>query len=298
MAIVRQDKVEIADGTTTLRLGFTEWGPPAASRTVVCVHGLTRNARDFDALAERLGRQARVICFDVPGRGDSDWLADPRRYDNLNYAVLLRLALARLSVQEVDWVGTSMGGLIGMLVASASSSPIRRLVLNDIGPFVPRAALDLIKSYLGLNQRFRDLAELEQHLRIIHAPFGPLTDTQWRHLALYSGRADGDGLRLHYDPQIRVPFDRWADGDVDIWGIYDAIRCPTLVLHGADSLLLSAETARAMTARGPKAEVATFAGVGHAPALMAADQIETIAGWAGSLSRSRSAPCAQGGKSG
>jgi pimeloyl-ACP methyl ester carboxylesterase len=281
MAVVRQDEVEIADGTTTLKLAYTEWGEPSAPRVVVCVHGLTRNARDFDVLAGRLARNARVLCFDVVGRGRSPWLADPRRYGNLVYAVQLRLALARLSIAEVDWVGTSMGGLIGMLVASGPASPIRRLVLNDIGPFVPKAALEIIRSYLGLDLSFRDLAEVEQHLRQIHAPFGPLTDAQWRHLAMHSARPEGTGLRLHYDPRIGIPFADWAGTDIDLWPLYDAVGVPTLLLRGGDSLLLSAETAQAMTTRGPRAELVTWPGIGHAPALMADEQVETVSRWLG-----------------
>jgi pimeloyl-ACP methyl ester carboxylesterase len=279
MAIMRQDQVEIADGTKTVRLAFTEWGEPSAARVVVCVHGLTRNARDFDFLAQRLADHARIICFDVVGRGGSQWLQDPRRYDNLTYAIQLRLALARLSIEQVDWVGTSMGGLIGLILAAGPGTPIRRLILNDIGPFIPKSAMEFIKTYLGLDLSFRDLAELEQHLRQVHAPFGPLTDAQWRHLARHSSRQDGERQRLHYDPQIRAPFADWSAADVDLWPIYDAIRAPTLVLHGADSLLLSAETAQAMTDRGPKARLVTFPGVGHAPSLMADDQIRAVADW-------------------
>ena len=278
---MRQATVEIGDGTATLRLAFTEWGSLAAERTVVCVHGLTRNSRDFDALAQRLGRGARVFCFDVAGRGGSGWLADPARYAVPIYCQHLRLALRRLGVEDCDWIGTSMGGLIGMGLASLPGSPIRRLVLNDVGPVVPKAALEVIERYLGLDISFPDLAALEAHLRQIHAAFGSLTDAQWRHLATYSGRADGETWRLHYAPRIRAPFVGAGLADIEIWPVYDAITCPTLLIRGGDSLLLSADTAKAMTERGPKASLVTFAGAGHAPALMANDQIEAIAGWLG-----------------
>ncbi|HMR31214.1 MAG TPA: alpha/beta hydrolase [Geminicoccaceae bacterium] len=278
---MRQAKVEIGDGTATLRLAFTDWGPPAADRTVVCVHGLTRNGRDFDVLAERLSRKARVLCFDVAGRGGSDWLVDPLRYAVPIYCQHLRLTLRRLGVEACDWVGTSMGGLIGMGLAPLPGSPVRRLVLNDVGPLVPKSALELIGRYLGLDISFPDLAALEAHLRQIHAPFGPLTDAQWRHLAFHSARTDGSVWRLHYDPRIRQPFVGAGLADIEIWPVYDAIACPTLLIRGADSLLLSAETAEAMTGRGPKAKLVTFTGAGHAPALMADDQVEAIAGWLG-----------------
>jgi pimeloyl-ACP methyl ester carboxylesterase len=279
--MMRQERVENGDGAATLRLAFTEWGPPAAARTVVCVHGLTRNARDFDALAARLGRAARVLCLDVAGRGGSDWLADPRRYDVPVYAQQLRLALLRLGLERVDWIGTSMGGLIGISLAAAAGTPIRRLVLNDIGPLVASATLEPIRVYLGLDLKFRDLAEVEQHLRLIHAGFGALTDAQWRHLAAHSVRTTPDGLRLHYDPAIRVPFLEWSAADVDLWPLYERISCPTLVIRGADSPVLDAATARAMTERGPRAHLLTIPGCAHAPALMAADQTEAIAGWLG-----------------
>ena len=276
---MRQATVEIGDGTAPLRLAFTDWGPPAAERTVVCVHGLTRNSRDFDTLAQRLTRRARVLCFDVAGRGGSGWLVDPARYAVPIYCQHLRLALRRLGIEACDWVGTSMGGLIGMGLASLPGTPIRRLVLNDVGPVVPKAALEVIERYLGLDIAFPDLGALELHLRQIHAAFGRLTDAQWRHLAIHSGRAEGGSWRLHYDPRIREPFVGAGLADIEIWPVYDAIACPTLLIRGADSLLLSADTAQAMAERGPKAKLVTFAGAGHAPALMADDQIEAIAGW-------------------
>ncbi len=276
---MRQGVVEIGDGTATLRLAFTDWGPPAATRTVVCVHGLTRNSRDFDILAQRLAREARMLCFDVAGRGGSDWLGVPMRYAVPIYCQHLRLALNRLGIERFDWVGTSMGGLIGMGLASLPGTPIQHLVLNDVGPLVPKAALEVIGRYLGFDISFPDLDALEAHLRQIHAPFGKLTDAQWRHLALYSSRADGGKLRLHYDPRIREPFVAAEPADIDIWPVYDAIACPTLLIRGADSLLLLPDTAQAMTERGPKATLVTMAGAGHAPALMAEDQVEAIAGW-------------------
>ena len=278
---MRQATVEIGDGTATLRLAFTDWGSPAAERTVVCVHGLTRNGRDFDILAQRLSRKARVLCFDIAGRGGSGWLAEPARYAVPIYCQHLRLALRRLGVEAFDWVGTSMGGLIGMGLAWLPGTPIRRLVLNDVGPLVPKAALQVIERYLGLDISFADLDALEAHLRQIHAPFGPLTDPQWRHLAIHSSRRDGGAWRLHYDPDIRQPFVGAEQADIDIWPVYDAIACPTLLIRGADSLLLLPETAQAMTERGPKATLVTVTGAGHAPALMADDQVETIAGWLG-----------------
>ncbi len=263
-----------------LELAYLEWLPAEPVRTVVCVHGLTRNAHDFDVVARELARHdARVLSVDVVGRGRSSWLEDPHGYAMPTYVGQLGQWLARLELDAVDWIGTSMGGLIGMAIAAGEASPIERLVLNDIGPFVSRQALLQIKSYLALELRFATLEEAESHLRFIHAPFGPLTDEQWRYLTYYSVVPDGDGWRLHYDPGIKVPYAELAEDDVALWELWDQIRCPTFVLHGWDSVILTARTCEEMRARGPKAEVAHFLGVGHAPALMSQDQILTLRRW-------------------
>jgi pimeloyl-ACP methyl ester carboxylesterase len=279
---MRDGLVNLGATFSDLRLHYTDWGDPSAPRVVVCVHGLTRNARDFDVLASALADAgARVVCVDVAGRGGSDRLPDPGEYRVDVYAAHLARLLEKLGLGRVAWVGTSMGGLIGMTLAAATAeagAPIERLVLNDVGPFIPKAALEMIGSYLGLDLLFPDAAALEQHLRLIHAPFGPLTDAQWAHLARHSAAASpgGGGVRLHYDPAIRQPFVAGPVEDADLWPVYDAVRCPTLLLRGGESRLLLAETALEMTRRGPKARLVTFPGVGHAPALMAEDQIAAV----------------------
>lgn len=268
----------MSDPAGPVEIAWLEWGDPKA-RPVVCAHGLTRNAHDFDALAAALADAgAFVLAVDVPGRGRSGRLSDPTDYAVPVYARLLNAWLAALGLgRRVAWVGTSMGGLIGMALAAGEAAPIDRLVLNDIGPFIPKAALELIAAYAGTDPRFASLDDLEAHLRLIHAPFGPLSDDQWRHLATHSGVEGEDGLwRLRYDPAIRAPMRAGEIADVDLWPLYDAISCPTLVLRGAESTLLLPETAQAMTERGPKAELATIEGTGHAPALMAEDQIGAV----------------------
>jgi pimeloyl-ACP methyl ester carboxylesterase len=261
-------------------LAYLDWGAPNPAWTVVCVHGLTRNAHDFDKLAQALAeRGARVLAFDVAGRGRSSWLADANDYRAAVYARQLGRALALLGLGAVDWVGTSMGGLIGMAIAAGQRSPIRRLVLNDIGPLVPQQAIRTIQSYVGLDPEFASLAEAEAHLRHIHAPFGPLSDAQWRHLAEHSVRADGARLRLHYDPRIAQAFAELAAADIDLWEQWERIHCPVLVLRGERSELLTSETFAAMLQRGPPATGVTFPAVGHAPALMAQDQIAVVADW-------------------
>ncbi len=263
-----------------VELGWLDWGPQDAERVVVCVHGLTRNAHDFDMLAAALAQAgARVLAVDVVGRGMSSWLGDPHGYTVEVYAGQLAQWLQRLELGPVDWVGTSMGGLIGMGLAATEQPPMQRLVLNDIGPFVDRESLQQIRTYLALDLHFASIEEIEQHLRLIHAPFGPLTDAQWRHLAEYSAKLDKAGFRLHYDPAIKVPYAELADDDVVLWEMWDKIRCPTLVLHGADSVILTQPTCEEMARRGPCAEVVSFPGVGHAPALMAADQISAVRRW-------------------
>lgn len=221
----------------------------------------------------------RVICPDVTGRGRSEWLKDPVHYGYPQYMSDMTALIARLGVPRVDWIGTSMGGLIGMFLAASPNTPIRSLVVNDVGPVLPRAALLRIAEYVGRDERFPDLGALEAHLRRIHASFGPLSDAEWRHLAMHGHRFYADGsYGLAYDPGIAVNV-RAAVRDWDFWASWDGIACPALVLHGAQSDLLSAEVADAMSKRGPKAELVSFEGIGHAPALMSTDQTEVVAQW-------------------
>lgn len=279
---MQQKSLSLGSDFADLELAYLDWGDPAAARSVVCVHGLTRNAHDFDVLAASLAeRGCRVLAVDVAGRGRSGWLADPSQYDVPVYAAQFARFLDLLGLRGVDWIGTSMGGLIGMALAAQDAPPMARLVVNDIGPFVASATLAQIRGYLGLDLVFADMAQLEAHLRLIHASFGQLTDAQWRDLARHSSRQAPEGLRLHYDPAIREPFIAAAEGDIDHWALWDRIRCRTLVLHGADSALLTGDVLDVMRNRGPAIEVVTFPGVGHAPALMAPEQIAVIEGWLG-----------------
>lgn len=264
------------------RIAYTEWGDPEADRTVVCVHGLSRQGRDFDHLAAALAaRGCRVVCPDLVGRGRSGRLRDPDEYGLPQYALDMTMLIARLGVAEVDWVGTSLGGLIGIVMAGLPGSPIRRLVVNDIGPFVPWAALRRIGDYLrAAPRRFAGLDAFEAYLRDVYAPFGDLTDAEWRHLASHSVRADGEaGLAVRYDPGIAEAFRPSRLSNVSLWSYWDAITAPTLVLRGAASDLLLPHTAREMTERGPRARLIEIAGCGHAPALMDAGQIAIVADW-------------------
>jgi pimeloyl-ACP methyl ester carboxylesterase len=275
---IRRIHVDGPDGT--YGLSYADWGEPDAPRTVVCVHGLTRNGRDFDHLASVLQEHARVICPDMVGRGLSDPLGNPEHYALPTYVGHMLQLLVKLELTTVDWVGTSMGGLIGMGVAASGEVPLQRLVLNDIGPFIPKAALGRINTYLGMDLRFATLDHLEAHLRDIHAGFGPLSDPEWRHLAEHSARRRADGsFGLNYDQRLAGPMKKGPIEDVDLWPVWDQVKCPVLVLRGAQSDLLLAETAAEMTRRGAGAEVVEIDGTGHAPALMAKDQIEIVRAW-------------------
>jgi pimeloyl-ACP methyl ester carboxylesterase len=275
---IRRIQVDGTDGTCGI--SYAEWGDPNAARTVVCVHGLTRNGRDFDHLAMVLQEHARVICPDMAGRGLSDPLGDPEHYALPTYVGHMLQLLGKLGLATVDWVGTSMGGLIGMGVAASEASLVRRLVLNDIGPFIPKAALARINTYLGLDLRFASLDQLEAHLREINAGFGPLTDAEWRHLAEHSARRRDDGsFGLNYDQRLGEPMKKGPLEDVDLWPVWDQISCPVLLLRGKESDLLLGDTAAEMAQRGPGAEIVEFDGTGHAPALMAKDQIEVVREW-------------------
>ena len=258
------------------RMAYTEWGPADHPHVVLCVHGLTRNGRDFDILAQALAERCRVICPDVVGRGLSDWLKNPAGYGYPQYLGDLTTLIARSGAAQVDWVGTSMGGLIGMLLAAQPGVPIRRLVMNDVGAFIPKAALERIGTYVGKDPVFTDVDALEAYLRRVAAPFGPLTDAQWRHLAEHGGRLADDGtLRLAYDPRIAVAFSGGV-ADVDLRTVWDRVRCDVLITRGTDSDLLTRETAEAMLSRTGRTLLVDFDGIGHAPTFMAADQITAV----------------------
>jgi len=260
-------------------MAYVEWGDPAAP-PVICVHGLTRNGRDFDLLAQGLADRFRVICPDLPGRGASDWLPDAALYQPPSYVSPLTHLIAAIG-REVMWVGTSLGGIVGMLVASMPGQPITRLVLNDVGPFIPKAAIARIRDYLsvtafGALTEFADVPALERHLRQVHAPFGPLTDAQWAHLARYSAKTQPDGrVAMHYDPKITVPFCETEPADADLWALWPAVsRIPVLAIRGASSDVLPAEVLARMQETGAQALVVAEAG--HAPALMDTAQIAAV----------------------
>ncbi len=283
-----------ADSGAGHRMAFWEWGDSDAAHVVVCVHGLSRQGRDFDVLAqalvERVGGALRVICPDVVGRGKSDWLVDPQGYQVPFYAgdMIALLAYLKPSTQTLDWVGTSMGGLIGMAVCGQQQVPlpvpVRRLVLNDVGPVIQWDSIVRIGQYLGRVVQFESLQQAADAMWAVSASFGPHTPAQWLELSRHMVKpvpGSATAVNLHYDPAIAVPFgavtrETAAQGEAMLWQLYDAIQAQTLLLRGAESDLLSHETALQMATRGPKARLVEFAGVGHAPTLIAGDQVDAV----------------------
>ena len=275
-------------------MAYWQWGDAAAAHVVVCVHGLSRQGRDFDTLAqallERSGGALRVICPDVVGRGRSEWLRDPMGYQIPNYAADMLALLGRLQQQSpvaaLDWVGPSMGGLIGLVLAGTPELPLpvplRRLVLNDVGPVIQWQALQRIGEYLGDTGHFDSIEEAADAMWAVSTTFGRHTPAQWLALSTPMVRALPDGgFTLHYDPAIAVPFsgvtaESAAAGEAGLWQLYDRVTARTLLLRGAASDLLSVSTAQAMTERGPRARLVEFPGVGHAPTLVSDDQVTAV----------------------
>jgi len=273
-------------------MAYWQWGNPHAEHVVLCVHGLSRQGRDFDVLAQALIAESpdlKVVCPDVVGRGQSDYLTDPAGYQIPTYAADMVALLAQLQPKTLDWVGTSMGGLIGLVISGQPelplSAPVRRLVLNDVGPVIEWQALQRIGEYLGRPITFASIGEAADFLWAISSSFGPHTPEAWvalsRHMVKPMDSVIGS-FGLHYDPAIALPFrsvtpEAAVQGEALLWDLYDAVRAQTLLIRGDQSDLLSPETAHAMTQRGPKARLIEFAGVGHAPTFVAADQVQAVA---------------------
>ena len=266
------------------RINYLEWGDAREFKhqeTLLCVHGLTRNARDFDYFATKMCDRYRVICPDIVGRGDSDHLLDDESYNYLQYNADMNALIARLGDTEINWVGTSMGGIIGMVLASVAQSPIRRLVVNDIGPEVSRDALMSIAEYIGRSPEFSDISEAAAYLKKIYPEFAPMTESDWQHMAKHSCRRTNHGTyRMKVDPRVGDAFrDSISYFNVDMWEIWDKINCPVLVLRGKESSFLSEETAEKMLTCGPETTVVEFDHTGHTPTLRNDEQVQVINEW-------------------
>lgn len=259
------------------RMAYTEWGDPDNPKVLLCVHGLTRNGRDFDALAQALSADYRVVCPDVAGRGRSGWLRVKSDYTFPLYVSDMVTLIARLDAEQVDWVGTSMGGLIGILLAGQPHTPVRKLVLNDVGPLITAKSLRGIGQYIGLGTVFPTLEAAEGYMRQVGAPMGALTDEQWQHLTRYSTSPVEGGYVYMYDPALGDAFRMMPILlDVEAWGAFDSIAHPVMAIRGAESEVLGREIWLEMGERGPKAKLIEFPGIGHAPALMSEDQIAVV----------------------
>lgn len=277
----RLQHVQCLDAKGLHRMAYWEWGEPSNRHVLVCAHGLSRQGRDFDTLARAMSDRYRVVCPDVVGRGRSDWLADPMGYVIPAYVADMVTLLARLDAEVLHWVGTSMGGLIGLGLAALPGSPLQRLALNDVGPVIEPAAIARIGSYIGRPAKWKALDEAADALWAISTGFGPHTREQWLALTEPQLKRDGEWLVPRSDPAIAVPFkaitpEMAAAGEAALWRSYDSLRCPTLLLRGAESDLLSPATAKAMSERGPRATLVEFNGVGHAPMLVQPDQVRAV----------------------
>ena len=281
MTIPRTDAVQCLSRSGFHTMRYAQWGAADNPRVLLCVHGLTRVGDDFAHLAADLSDQYRVVCPDVVGRGRSDWLADPTLYGLPQYTFDMTTLIARLNVERVDLLGTSMGGLIGLSLAGQSNAPIGRLILNDIGPRMELDALLRIGEYVARPPSFADLNEATQYVRSISLGFGLRTEQQWRELTETATRFDGSRWVFRYDPGIAQTLkgttaEANAAAEAKLWQLYDAVRGPVLVVRGAESDLLSRATAAEMTQRGPRAQLTGIPGVGHAPMFFDPDQIAIV----------------------
>ena len=263
-------------------VSYAEWGSSGDLGPVVCVHGLTRQGRDFDFLAMKLAaRRYKVLCPDVVGRGHSGHLVNPLDYDLQQYVLDMTVLIASLRAEQVDWIGSSLGGMIGILMAGLSNSPIGRLVVNDIGPELPLKAVLRIGKYVRDAPDSFPTAEAAQvYFRNILSPFGKLEDWQWRHLSDHSIRPNGQGgYRLHYDRRLTLGFQYPSIHSRKLWTAWERIKCPILILRGADSDLLLPQTASEMIKRNSRATIVEIPGCGHAPPLLEVAQIDVIVDW-------------------
>ncbi len=264
------------------RLHYVDWGDAENPRVVICVHGYSRHSRDFDVLARALSEDYRVICPDLAGRGESDWLGTAMEYSFPQMMADLNVLLSRLDVTEVDWIGTSLGGLLGMYMAAQPGTPIRRLVMNDVGAFIPSDSLRHIGRHLNAPARFQSLADVEAHLREAYDESGVMSDDQWRQLTLHSVKPDGDGYRLHYDPDLAAIASPLPPlPGLYFWDVWSKVTCPTLLLRGEHSTIFPRSVAEWMLIQREDARLVEIANCGHAPLLMSELEIDAIGDFLG-----------------
>ncbi|MCC7304644.1 MAG: alpha/beta hydrolase [Alphaproteobacteria bacterium] len=267
----------------THRIVYSDWGNEDG-KPLIAVHGLTGNGHDFDYIAPELVKDGyRVIAVDLPGRGRSDFLSNPMDYNYKQYFHDLDALLKYLNLQQVDWLGVSLGGLLGIKIAGEENTPIHRLILNDVGPIVPKPALDFIHTVISQEYRFDTIQDLEARMRATRGlTWGPVTDEQWRYMAEHNARALEDGaITYGYDPRIAEIFKTEPIGDSDLWPYWDNIKCPVLLLHGKMSVVLTKPLVEEMEMRytGQALRYHVFKDCGHVPSLMADNQIIAVKQW-------------------
>ncbi|MFT5421523.1 MAG: pimeloyl-ACP methyl ester carboxylesterase [Candidatus Endobugula sp.] len=256
---------------------YREWGDPDSEHTIICVHGVTRLSRDFDTLAEELSKTYRVICPDIVGRGYSDWFGNKQNYNFLQYCADMNALIANLNVEKVHWIGTSMGGLIGLILGALTHTPIQSLILNDVGPNLKRAELQRLGQYIGKAPTFPTKEDLFAYYEKTYAAFGRLPKKQWQEMALYSAFEESYGYRMHYDPKIGDAFRAsYSFYNFDLWKYWEDIDCPSLLIRGELSTFFPQEVADKMCQRGSDVQFSEVKNVGHAPMLNSKTEINTI----------------------
>lgn len=263
-------------------LAYYEYG--SGPNVIICAHGLSRNGQDFELLAQSLSGKYRVICPDMAGRGNSDWLTDKANYNYMTYILDVLALLKQLEIPQVDWVGTSMGGIMGMMLAAQQPLLIKRLVLNDVGSVVSSEGLKRIAGYVGTSKPFATREEATVYMHSTFASFGLSSDEEWQRMFETTFKQLADGTySVRYDPDINKPFleaiGKGPITDVDLSAFWNAIFCPTLLLRGAESDILRRETAVRMQQSRPQVTLVEFPGIGHAPALFNAQQVKVITDW-------------------
>ncbi len=297
----RQNFVNCMSPAGIHRMAYREWGDPDNGKILLCVHGLSRNGRDFDEVAKAMCSEYRVVCPDIAGRGASDFLKNPASYVVPQYVSDITTLLARLQPQSVDWLGTSMGGLIALAFAGVvgmaehaiaesdrnalpktTGLSLRKLILNDVGPAIEPASIARIAGYVGVSMQFDSFEEAVLHMRTNAASFGPLSDEQWIEFTRAVMVQDGAKWRQHYDLSIAQAFEGLKDekilkaGEAMLWGAFDSLQCPILLIRGEQSDLLSAQTARQMQQRNSNLKMIEIEGTGHAPSLLPASQVQAV----------------------